>query len=188
MERTVTAADSLSNGSGNSPLTVATHVADLPDAIYNTARAFNGGARALSRKMLTRDKLTGELVPMKESTFAHKVNPNCTTQHVTLEEARDMMVLSDDFRILYSLAADTNHVVIQTAGDTSGMTFERISAMAKEFGDVVGAATEAQAAAGERGTRVSPNEAAKVEREAAELMAALNALVVNMRAQATEVR
>lgn len=187
MTSTVSAVPSLSNG--NVPPVVATPVMDLHDAVYHTARSYDGGARALSRRMQTRDKATGALVPMNENTFTHKVNPNCHTHNVTVEEARDMMVLSQDFRMLYALAADTSHVAIRIDSDASGMTFERIGVMAKEFSDVVSAVSEAQSHGGEAGAQVSPNEMSRVEREAAELIAALNNLVAGMRAQMrTEVR
>lgn len=186
MDRTVSAPASLSNG--NVPPAVATPVMDLQDAIYHTARAYDGGARALSRRMQTRDKLTGALVPMNENTFTHKVNPNCHTHNLTVEEARDMMVLSKDFRVLYALSADTGHVSIPLAADGSGLTFERVGAMAREFSHVVAAVTEAQQHTSESGAKVTPNEMSRIEREAAELIAALNGLVANMRAQVAEVR
>lgn len=183
MDSTLTAAGSLSNGNKGAP--VATHCMDVLDAVYWTARSFEGGARALAGRMHTRDKIDGALVPMNENTFTHKVNPNCFSHNVSVEEARDMMVLSGDYRILYAIAADTGHVVIPVGACSEGHTFERIAQMAKEFGDVVSSVTEAQSASGDRGTAISPNELSRVERDAVELMAALNRLLSNLRAQAS---
>lgn len=187
MNRTIAGSGHL--GNGNKEGSVATSAMDLQDAIYHTARSYDGGARALSRRMQTRDKVSGELVPMNENTFTHKVNPNCHTHHVTAEEARDMMVLSGDFRILYSMCADTGHVAVKVAPEAgSGLTFERISAMAKEFGELVAAATDAQSHAGEGGASISPNEMSRIEREGVELMGAINSLLCGMRSQMVEAR
>jgi hypothetical protein len=186
MTRTVSALSQPANG--DVPPVVATPAMDLRDAIYHTAHSYEGGARALSRRMQTRDKLSGGHVPMNENTFTHKVNPNCFTHNVSPEELRDMMILSKDFRILHSMAADTGHVAIQIGTDASGMTFERVGAMAKEFSDVVSVVSEAQAGISEKGARISPNEMSRIEREAAELIAALNALVINVRGQMAEAR
>lgn len=175
MERNVTAAPSLSNG--DLPPVVATHCMDVLDAAYHTANQYVGGARALAARLQTRDRIDGSYVPMNPSTFTHKVNPRAFTHSLSLEEARDVMVMSGDCRILYALAHATGHVAIRTESDPSGLTIEKVGVMAKEFSDVVAAATAAQ------GTRISPNEMARVECEAADLIAALNAVVANLRGQ-----
>jgi len=182
MDSNVAAPTSLSNGNVSGP--VATHCMDVLDAVYHTARSYKGGARALASRLQTRDKF-GDLVPMNENTFTHKVNPNCFSHNVTLEEGRDMMVMSQDFSILHALSADCGHVSIRMTFDPSGATFEKVSAMAKEFSEVVVAVSDAQSAASADGGRISPNEMSRIEREAVELMAALNGLVANLRAQAS---
>lgn len=180
MDRTVRELRNHSNGDVH-PF-VATQVMDVLDAAYNTARAYPGGVPALAARMQKRDKL-GDFGAMNANTLQHKVDPNCFTHSLSLAEARDLMVLAGDYRILYALSADTGHVSIKTEADCSGLTMEKVGAMAKEFSDVLGAVTEAQAATSARGTSISPNEMARVEREAAELIAALNCLVANMRGQ-----
>lgn len=185
MDATVSHPASLSNG--NVQGRVATHCMDVRYAIYFTASLFAGGARALASRLMTRDRF-GDVVPMNENTFGHKVNPNCFSHNITVEEARDMMVVSNDFRILHSLASECGHVAIRTSFDGAGPTFEKVGAMAKEFGDVVQAVSSAQAATSADGVRVTPNEMANIEREAVDLIAALNSLVASMRAQTAEVR
>lgn len=186
MDRNVSGPVSLSNG--NVGAAVATHCMGVLRAIHDTARFFDGGARALASKIKTRDKIDGELVPMNENTFTHKVNPNCFSHNVSVEEAVEMMVKADDFRILHIIAAECGHVAIHVGRDAGGATFERVGAMAKEFSDVVSAVSDAQCSASVDGVRVSPNEMARIEREGVELIAALNGLLANIRAQAQEVR
>lgn len=176
MDRNVSATGSLSNG--DLPPFVATPVMDVLDAAYNTARSYPGGVPALAVRMQKRDKF-GDFAPMNANTLQHKVDPNCHTHALSLGEARDLMVLSGDYRILYALAADTGHVAINANVDHSGLTIEKVGVMAKEFSDVVAVVT----AAGQRGARVSRNEMARVEAEAADLIAALNSVVANLRGQ-----
>jgi hypothetical protein len=186
MDRNVFLQRRLSNG--NVPALVATPLShDVLTAIADTAKFFAGGARALAALMRTRDRDTGELVPMNANTFAHKVNPRCHSHNVTIEEGVEMMVRSRDYRILYAQAAATGHVAIRLDMDGTGATFERVGVMAKEFSDVVAAVSEAQSKSGKGGTRVTPNEMAQIEREAADLIGALNGLVANMRAQVATV-
>lgn len=184
MDSTVSRRESLSNG--NSRPAVATHCMDVRYAIYYTASLFKGGARALAKLLVTRDKF-GDVVPMNENTFGHKVNPNCFSHNVTVEEARDMMIAANDYRVLHSLAADCGYVAIRTNFDGAGATYEKVGVMAKEFGDVVQAVSAAQAATSADGARISPNEMAHIEREAVDLIAALNSLVASIRAQSSEV-
>jgi predicted RNase H-like HicB family nuclease len=186
MNATLSPAARLSNG--KLTRVVATHCMDVRRAVYDTARLYSGGARALAGKLRTRDKIDGELVPMNENTFSHKINPNCFSHHVTVEEALDMMLESKDFRILYALAADCGHVAVPVTCDSSGATFEKVGAMAKEFSDVVSAVTDAKCASHPEGARVSLNEMARIEREVVELIASLNSLVANIRAQTSGVR
>lgn len=173
--------------SGNVTPFIATQAMSVLDAVYHTVHAYPGGAPALAARMQTRDKF-GDLIPMSANTLQHKVDPNCHTHKASVEEARDIMVLSQDFRILYALAANTNHVAIRVSADCSGITIEKVGVAAKEFGDLVEAVTKAGSKSSAKGSCVTPNEMAKIEREAAELIGALNGLVGSMRAQMVEGR
>lgn len=189
MDRTLSASGSPSNGEVAQQLAtpLLPQVMDVLDAAYHTAHGYEGGVAGLAARMHTRTA-RGELVPMNANTLQHKVNPNNHTHHVFLREGRDMMVLSDNYSILHALAADTGHVAIRVSLDCTGMTMQKVGVMVKEFSDVLEAVTQASTTNSDRGAGVSPNEMSRIEQEAAELIAALNCLVANMRAQMAEVR
>lgn len=89
-----------------------------------------------------------------------------------------MQDVSGDYRILHAMAARLNHVAIGMHTDATGMTLGKVTALAKEFGDVLAAVNDSVVDGS-----VSPNDMRVMEKEAGELMSALHGLLANLRAQ-----
>lgn len=147
----------------------------LLDAAYHTVHGYEGGAPSLAPR-----------VGMNANTLQNKVNPNNETHHLTLVESRNVMAMTKDFRMLHALGRDLGHVCIAVDMDGDGITVEKVMSMTKEFGETLAAVGDATSKHGEAGHRVTRNEMARVEREAGELLNAINRLVSNIRAQAAE--
>lgn len=162
---------------------VATHSMDVLDAAYHTAHSYPGGVPALAQRMPHFVNARGELTAMSASTLQHKVNPNCPTHNLTLRESRDMMALSQNYSILHALSAELGHVSLRIAATYEGATLEHVMRATKEFGDVLSSVSESQKAASSGGSKVTPNELRIIEREAAELIGALNGMLASLRAQ-----
>lgn len=185
MNATVHVLDTYLNGELGRPLAT-TFVMNVRDAAYHTVHRYKGGPHALATRMPPRVNARGALVPMSGSTLQHKVNPNNVTHGLFIEEARDVMALSDDYSILHAFAAELGHVALRVDVDCEGVTAEMIMRMTKEFGDVlaeVGAATSRRST---RGEKVTHNELRRVEKQAVELIAAVNCLVAGLRSQAPQ--
>lgn len=65
------------------------------DAARNTVDNFPGGAESLAPR-----------IGMSAAILRNKVNPNCSTNHLTLLEAQKLMKVADDPQILQAMAAD----------------------------------------------------------------------------------
>lgn len=138
---------------------------DVRDAAYHTASAFPGGVPALAQRM-----------GMSQNTLAHKVSLNNDTHHLTLREAVTMQEVSQDKRITQAMCAALGGVFIDLACDHKATTMRQVMHMAKEFGDVLACVNDAV----DDGV-VNSNEMQRCEREAAELMVALNAVLAKVR-------
>lgn len=138
---------------------------DVSDAAYHTASAFPGGVPALAQRL-----------GMSQNTLAHKVSLNNDTHHLTLREAVAMQEVSQDKRITQAMCAALGGVFLDLSCENKATTMEQVMHMAKEFGDVLisvnGAVDDG---------KVTPNEMQDCERQAAELMAALNAVLAQVR-------
>lgn len=156
---------SFPTNNGNLQPQPATVGLDVRDAAYHTAHSFPGGVPALAQRM-----------GMSQNTLAHKVSLHNETHHLTLREAVTMQEVSQDKRIAQAMCAALGGVFVDLSCDGKSTTMEQVMHMAKEFGDVLGSINGA-VADGE----VTPNEMQECERQAAELMAALNAVLAQVR-------
>lgn len=138
---------------------------DVADAAYHTAHAYPGGVPALAQRMA-----------MSHNTLSHKVGLNNSTHHLTLREAVTMQEVTGDARILHSMAGALGYACVSLRTDGGGTTLAEVMHMAKEFGDVLASINSAVADG-----RVTPNEMQDCERQAAELMAALNSVLGTVR-------
>ena len=138
---------------------------DVADAAYHTAHGYAGGVPALAQRMA-----------MSHNTLSHKVGLNNNTHHLSLREAVTMQEVTGDVRILHSMAGALGYACVSLRTDSVGSTLAEVMHMAKEFGDVLEAINGAVADG-----RVTPNEMQDCERQAAELMAALNSVLATVR-------
>lgn len=164
MRQIITAPGSENNGDVQ-PV-IATYE-DVAWAAYHTAHEFPGEVPALARRM-----------SMSANVLQNKVNPNNITHHLTLRESCVMQDVTGDFRILHSMSARLNHVSISMHIDATGMTLGKVTALAKEFGDVLEAVNESV-----KDDDVSANDMRRMEKEAGELIGALHSLLANLRAR-----
>lgn len=74
---------------------------NVADAAYCVVHDYPGGAESLSPR-----------IGVGAAVLRSKVNPNCTTHHLTLAEADRIMGVTGDLRILHALAASHGQVVI----------------------------------------------------------------------------
>lgn len=160
---------------GDSGSRIAMSAMSLEDAAYHTAHDYPGGVPALALRLRT-----------SANTLNHKVNPHNNTHHLSLREARDAMVMSGDFRILYALASDLGHVAIQVDGAVEGWTMDHVMAATREFGELLAEVGSSTAPASESGRKISRNEMRRIEAEAGELISSINSLLVHMRSQVSE--
>lgn len=138
---------------------------DVMDAAYHTAHSFPGGVPALAQRM-----------GMSANTLAHKVSLHKDTHHLSLREAVTMQEVSQDKRIAQAMCAALGGVFLDLGTDNKHTTMEQVMYLAKEFGDVLVSINDAVADG-----NVNLNEMHQCERQAAELMAALNATLTAVR-------
>jgi hypothetical protein len=138
---------------------------DVDDAAYHTAHAYPGGVPALALRM-----------GMSANSLFHKVSVHDGTHHLGPAEMRDMMHVTQDARMLHALAWPLGYVCIATQAGTGATTLSQVMQMAKEFGEVLAAVNDAVADG-----RVTPNEMQECERQAAELIGALNSTLAAVR-------
>lgn len=136
---------------------------DLTLALQRAVRGYALGTEALAAAMR-----------LSATTLNHKVSPTYGGSHVSPEEAADICELTGDVGFLHALAARLGHVALavpQSAGAaTPGAV--ALAQSVQQFGDFASAAAGSLADG-----RVTGNELADMEREAAEAMAAINQLV-----------
>src|SRR5207248_9137137 len=123
---------------------VAAQSMDVLDAAYHTAHSYPGGVPALAQRMPPVLNARGDLAPMSASTLQHKVNPNCHTHNLSVREARDMMVLSEDYRMLYALSSELGHVCLRSRASHEGSTLDHVMRSTKEFGEVLATVAKSQ--------------------------------------------
>ena len=135
----------------------------LRDQALNLARAYPGGAAALALRMRKNPTtLNHELVGQGSAKLG-------------LEDAATITALTGDLRVLEAWNAEHGLVVIrmpQLPTGPVGSCLDKLSSTAREFSELV---TEVAADMGDN--RLSDNELQRIEREAAELLAAVHQLL-----------
>lgn len=135
----------------------------LRDQAYNLARAYPGGAEALALRM-----------KKNPTTLSHELRGQGSAK-LGLEDAAAMTALSGDLRILEAWNAEHGLVVLhmpQLAQGSASGCLEKLSHTAREFSELV-----AEVAGDVGDGHLSDNELARIEREAAEVLAAVHALL-----------
>lgn len=77
---------------------------NVPDSAYHTVHDYKGGSAALAVRLGIKG---GEAV------LNSKVNPNTNTHHLRLDEAVKLMALTNDYRILQSMAFELGFICIR---------------------------------------------------------------------------
>ena len=135
----------------------------LRDHAYNLARAYPGGGEALALRM-----------KKNPTTLSHELRGQGSAK-LGLEDAAAMTALSGDLRILEAWNAEHGLVVIHMPqlvdGPASGC-LEKLSQTAREFSELV-----AEVAGGVGDGNLSDNELARIEREGADVLAAVHGLL-----------
>jgi hypothetical protein len=140
----------------------------LRDQAYNLARAYQGGAEALALRM----KKNG-------TTLSHELRGQGSAK-LGLEDAAAMTALSGDLRILEAWNAAEGLLVIrmpELKAGPAGSCLDKLSQTAREFSELVAEV------AGDLGDgKLNDNELQRIEREAADVLAAVHALLGEARA------
>ena len=160
MNRTLN--NSEANNYGNEHIDVAMSV---KAAAYQTARAYEGGAKQL-----------GADLGLNPSTFSHKVKPSNKDNILGLEEAVEMQILSGDIRITHAMCAAVSCICLPITSNGSGSSLAHVSKMISKFSQSI---TEMQMAAADG--VVTQNEMDKCEKEVADLYAATNNALKSLR-------
>lgn len=75
---------------------------NLSDAAHATVHDYPGGSESLAPRL-----------GMSGAVLRNKVNPNNSFNHITLAEANKLMAITNDFRILHSMAAEHGFVSVK---------------------------------------------------------------------------
>lgn len=141
---------------------------NLDDAIYHAAHHYPGGIPALAARM-----------GANGGTLQNKVNPNFPTANCTLKDLEAIVTFTQSPMPAAALATLCGHAVIPVipiAGASDLEVLESITALANEFGDVCRSVHEAV-----RDRRVTRQEVHEVERQAQDLIGAVQAVLARMR-------
>jgi hypothetical protein len=143
-------------------------VSAILDAAYQLVHAYPGGAPSLAPRM-----------GKNPTTLSHEVKRTGAAKF-GLEDAVLATVLAGDLRILNAFAAEAECMVLPLPRllECGSGAMEQVGKLAHEFGDLVATVSTATADG-----RISANELAQVERDGADLIAAVQALLAHMRAK-----
>lgn len=147
----------------------------LADAAFNTAHDYPGGADALGRRM-------------GKSNLSAEVNPNIPGAKLGLLDARKMVVLARDFRVLTAFNLECGFypplpMPATLAADPDMPCVKTLAELLKECADVVSTVTR-DVADGE----VDDNDLARALREWGELVACGQRLMGQLTAMNAELR
>jgi hypothetical protein len=134
------------------------------DAAFSTVHDYQGGAVALASR-----------IGMSAQILSNKVNPNCATNSLTLDDAHKIMALTGDFRMLHALAEELGFVCVSAEDAKAASDLDVVESLSKsmqEFGDVGKAVFDALADG-----KVELKEVKKVKHEVLEAFAAMSDLV-----------
>ena len=133
------------------------------DAACNTAHDYPGGAKALSLRM-----------GKGANTLTDEVNPRLTHAKLGLLDAIKLQLFADDYRVLYAMAAELGHACfpLPVLDHLDGNCSQSVATVAKEFGELM-----TEVAQGLADGEVNDNELKRLEREAGQLVSALQQLL-----------
>lgn len=139
----------------------ADQVLSVRDAAYHTVHDYPGGAMALSTRL-----------GMNGMTLSHKVNPNNSGRYnLSIEEAVEIQMFTQDFRVLHALARSLGHVCIQVDEVEEQSVLFSIAETVKEFSGYLTSVTESVA-----DSRVTDNELRDIDNHLCTLVSQANHL------------
>lgn len=131
------------------------------DTIYLTAQQYPGGARALAARL-----------QVNPAVLSHKLNPNDSTNHLTVRDLESIMTLTNDYRALHTLCIDHGHVamLMPSVVDNKDIA-EAIVKTCDEFADYLKSVTSSLS-----DKKITRNELRVIRKELAEMVAQSSAL------------
>ena len=135
---------------------------DLTIALQRAVRGFEHGTAALAARM-----------GLQLTSLYHKVSPTYPTSHCSPEEMLEIMQITGDHGALQALAGNLGYVLLPApdlAADTPCTL--ALAQSVQEFGEFA-----AESARGLADGRISDNELARIEREGAQELAAIQELM-----------
>lgn len=110
-------------------------------------------------------------------TLAKKLDPRQDSHHLRLDEAVLLQQVAGRADVLHAMADVLGYAVVPKGEDRQSSLIERVGALSGEFGDLL-KVVHTSVADGV----VTPNERLHIEREAAQLQAAIDSLVKTVKA------
>lgn len=138
----------------------------IDDAVYHLAHDYPGGVPALAVRMA-----------MSPNTLAHKASLTQLTHHLSPRELVKLQAVAGDARPLQAMAAALGYVALPMVPVGGGRPLEDVARVVREFAELLTAVTDTVG----DGT-VSINEMRRVEREAGDVMQAINGMLAHLRA------
>lgn len=136
----------------------------VSDALYHTVHDYPGGAEALAVRLGKRG-----------TSLSHEVKPPAnSTAKAGLEDTMKIVEFSDDHRVIHAINARFGYLGVRLPqlDGASETTMAHLAALSREFNDVV----QAAALSASDGV-ITDNELSGLQRQAGELVAALQALL-----------
>ena len=141
---------------------------NVQTAAFNLVHDYPGGATALA-----------PLLGKSASTLSHEVDPNYPTAKLGLADALKLTMLSKDRSVLNAFAMACHCMVVPLpacSDNDDDDTFRSVTRVAREFAELISEVSEVTADGA-----VSDNELRRVDSEATELVAAIQAVLTTLR-------
>lgn len=136
---------------------------DVTIALQRAVRGFPLGSAALAARL-----------GVSVTSLSHKVSPTYPGAHCSPEETLDIMQITGDHGALQSMAAELGYVMLPAPelAHQQGDSVQALAAVVGNFGSFI-----AEAARDLADGRVTDNERGRIEAEAAQAIAAIDALL-----------
>jgi hypothetical protein len=141
---------------------------NIQTAAFNLVYDHAGGATALA-----------PMLGKSSSTLSHEVDPNYPTAKFGLADALKLTLLTKNHAILNAFAMACHCMVLPLPAcpdDSDDNTFKSVTRVAREFAELISEVSEVMADGA-----VSDNELRRVEREATELVSAIQAVLLALK-------
>lgn len=139
------------------------------DAAQATVDSYPGGAESLAPR-----------VGMSAGILRNKVNPNCSTNHLTVQEAERIMSVSNDLQMLHAMAANHGCAVVPLGSHADEPVMSMILKLGMAEGDFTRTLHDALA-----DNVITPNELTAIGNASLAEQKALTGLVMRLRSLST---